>query len=518
MTWHIVRKDWRLLWPLVTLVAIVQAANAGLQIALGHFGEPPALALVGEVFPYVVCLGVVLVIVATVHQDALPGATQDWLVRPIQRRELLAAKLLFVLMTVHVPMVLADVIHGASAGFTIAASARAAAMHSTVVIAVLDVPAFALAALTRSATEVLVGFVAMWLVVLLGVGAGVAARAGAPPPFASTGMQWMTPVFWSMLAAVAAIVVVPLQYFRRAIIKARMIVAGAVLLAPTLSFSSWSAAFVVQQWLSPKPSAARAIAVNFDPRPPRAFARDGSEAATNTALLPLVISGAEADSIVASDRTVARLIDQRGVLLFAGSTTGGRLRDDFSVHIGSEGAVHVLQRVVLPEKVYRHVGAAVVRAEFDYSLTLFEHDATGAMPAIDGSSRSDGFGWCRTQLDQDGDDVEVACLTIRSAPTCIGAILENPTAGRANPERLSCAPDYIPFALHVLPDALSQFGGGVKFRDPQGLIRFPVDGSQLSNARVRLTSYRPVAHFTRRVVIPELRPADWITTVDAERR
>jgi len=516
VTWHIVRKDWRLLWPLAALVAIAQSANVALQILLGHFGEPPALAVVGQTFPYVVWLGIVLLITATVHQDVLPGATQDWLVRPIHRRELMQSKLLLVLIAVHVPMLLADLSHTLSEGFTIAEALRAAAIHTGLVILVLDVPVFAIATVTRSATEVLVSFLAMWLVVLLGVGIGVAARRGAPPPFASTGMQWMTPVFWSVVAGIAAVVVVPLQYFSRATKTSRMVVACAVLVAPMLSFSSWNAAFSLQQWLSPKPSLARAIVVSFDPAPTDAPAQDGAEAATNTALLPLLISGVEPGSIVASDRAMIRLIDQNGVLLFAGSTTGNHPRDDFHVRVGSDGAAHARQRIILPERVHGRVRTAVVRAEVDYSLTLFQRDSAAAMAAIDGSTRSAMFGWCRTRIDQDGDDVEVGCLNVGPPPTCVSAILENTVTGQRNPERLSCVPDYMPFPVHLFPDVLSQFGGGVKFRDPQGLARFPVDGSQLASARIRLTSYQPVAHFRRYVVIPDLRPADWIATT-AER-
>jgi hypothetical protein len=295
-----------------------------------------------------------------------------------------------------------------------------------------------------------------------------------------------------------------------------MIVAAAVLLAPTLSLSNWHAAFSLQQWLSPMPPLARTIVMTFDSSPSDAVAQVGAETATNTALLPLLISGVEPDSIVASDRALIRVVDRNGVLLFAGSTTGGRPRDDFHVRVMSGGAVHARQRVVLPEKVYKHARMAAVRAEVDYSLTLFQRDAAVDVAASNGTTRSPAFGWCRTRIDQDGDDIEVGCLTIGTAPACISAFLENTVTGRKNPERLSCTPDYVPFAVHLFPDALSQFAGGVRFRDPQGLVRFPVDGSQLTRARVRLTSYRPVAHFTRHVVIPELRPHDWITTINAK--
>jgi len=406
-------------------------------------------------------------------------------------------------------MLLADLAHSAVEGFSFADGVRAAVIHAGLVVVVLDVPVFAIATLTRNATEVLVSFVAMWLVVLLGVGVGVAVRRGAPPPFASTGMQWMTPVFWSLIAVVAALAVIPLQYFRRATKQGRMVVASALLVAPTLSFSSWNAAFSVQQWLSPKPDLARTITVSFDPTSVGPLG-DGDEAATNTALLPLLISGTEPDSIIASDRTVIRLLDGSGGVVFAGTTTGGRPRDDFHVRVRSESEIHTRQRIVLPEKIYGRARSTPLRAELDYSLTLFQRTTTATIAATNGDARSKELGWCRTQIDQDGDDVEVGCIALGGPPSCISAMLENAATGDRNPERLSCVPDYMPFSVHLFPDTLSRFSGGVKFRDPQGLMRFPVDGSQLAVAQIRLTSYQPVAHFTRHLVIPELRPGDWI--------
>ncbi len=509
MTWHIVSKDWRQLWPFVTLVAAVQAADVAVQIALGHFGDPPALAVVGQVLPGVVWLVIALLIAAAVHQDVLPGVTQDWLARPIRRRDLLQAKVLFVVIAVHVPMFLADLTHGVSEGFVLRESASAAAVHTGLVMFVLDVPMFALATVTRSAIEMLVGVVAMWMVVLLGVGVGVAARGGAPPPFASTGMQWMTPAFWSLVAGMAAFVVVPLQYFRRATRQARLVVAGAVIVAPMLSFSSWSAAFGLQQQLSPDLSLARSIGISFDPAT-RTALLDGAEAATHTTLLPLRISGAEPDSIVASDRAIIRLADASRTVLFVGPTTGGRPRDDFRVRVGSTGEAYARQRVVLPESVYARVRSASVRAEVDYSLTLFQRDATATVAAANGSARLTAFGWCRTRVDGDGDEIEVGCLAMGPAPTCLAATLQDSMTGSRNPEHLACEPDYTPSRIRLFPGVMARFGGGVRFRDPQGLYRFPVDGSRVATAQVRLTSYRPAAHFTRHVVIPEIRPADWI--------
>ena len=44
-------------------------------------------------------------IVLAIHQEAIPSITQDWLVRPIKRSDLLLAKVLPVVLVIHAPMV-----------------------------------------------------------------------------------------------------------------------------------------------------------------------------------------------------------------------------------------------------------------------------------------------------------------------------------------------------------------------------------------------------------------------------
>jgi len=115
------------------------------------------------------------------------------------------------------------------------------------------------------------------------------------------------------------------------------------------------------------------------------------------------------------------------------------------------------------------------------------------------------FGWCRTKIDADGDEIELGCVTTGSAPPCVSVTLENPAAGLRNLERRSCDPEYAPYSPHFYPDALNQFRLSARFRDAQQPATFAVD----TNATLMLMSYRPEAHFERRLVIPDIRLAEW---------
>jgi hypothetical protein len=510
MILHIFKKDLRQLALLATLVTVAQLGNAGLWLALGNFAEPRGLIVTAYSLSGATLLGIAMLIASAVQLDALPGVTQDWLVRPIRRGDLLAAKFLFVLVVIHGPMLLADFAHGAAAGFAVSESLGAALSRSVYLFLILDLPVLALASVTRTLVQVGAGMLGIWIAILMGVAIGVIARSGAPPVFAATGLQWMTPAFWSLLAVMAGLWIVPMQYFRRATSRARVIAAGAVLLAPVLSYSRWAPAFATQQVLSDDQAAAEPLTIAFDPAIGRSADPRPATSAVEV-LLPVRVAGLGNDSIVLNDRANVRLVDRDGTTLYEGRTTPTLgYGDDFPVRTAAAQDVRTHQRIVLPAGVYDRARDQPVRLELDYSLTLLGVEAAATIPAKRGSGRSATFGACETKVDGDGDGVALGCVRPGASPSCITATLVNPKRGTRNPENIFCAPDYTPFRARLFPDGVSQFGGEIKFRDLQGLAQFPVDGAQLDDAFVTLVAYRPIAHFTRRLDVPELRLADWV--------
>jgi hypothetical protein len=150
-----------------------------------------------------------------------------------------------------------------------------------------------------------------------------------------------------------------------------------------------------------------------------------------------------------------------------------------------------------------------VRAELDYSFTLLRLSKSYAIPAIGGDERMPGLGWCQTELNDAGTVVLAKCMAAEKIPACGGVFLENPSRGTQNPEGFWCYSDYAPYSAQPLPDAFTRFAVGVSFRDPHGLAKYPVDGPQLPQSRVVIRLYEPLAHFTRSVVISQLKLGDW---------
>src|SRR5580658_2822563 len=100
MIWHIFRKDARLLWPMAALVAALHVCAAIPHHLIDQGSRSMQLVVMGELLSALALLGMAVFIVVAMQQDPVPGARQDWLVRPIRRLDLVLAKLLFVLLMV----------------------------------------------------------------------------------------------------------------------------------------------------------------------------------------------------------------------------------------------------------------------------------------------------------------------------------------------------------------------------------------------------------------------------------
>ena len=256
MIWHIFKKDWKLLWPLVPLVALAHIATESLTLILGHFNEPSDLASMGRLlFPMLALFGVTALTVMAVHQDRIPGDTQDWLTRPLGRRDVFLAKLLFVLVAVQVPLFAIDAAQWLWLGFPLAESLSAALAQGAATFCSVSLAALLLGSVTRNMTQAIFG--GLGLIVLTGilvVLSNLLGQHGAP--IVRSGLLWMRLAAWDLLAVLATIFVLPPLFARRHLLRARIMIAGAAALAVAINVVPWRPLFAVQQWFSPQPQAA----------------------------------------------------------------------------------------------------------------------------------------------------------------------------------------------------------------------------------------------------------------------
>jgi hypothetical protein len=103
----------------------------------------------------------------------------------------------------------------------------------------------------------------------------------------------------------------------------------------------------------------------------------------------------------------------------------------------------------------------------------------------------------------------VSCVKPEPVKACYAFFLEHPPTGERNPDRFTCG-SYLPAVNGPLaPLSLIANGNNLPFRDPNGLAKYPIDGSRLHDSRAVIQVYRAEDHFTRSVVISEIRLGDW---------
>ena len=526
MILNILRKDWKLLWPIVALVAVLHVLVEWARYGEGLFGESGAVDLLETV----AIIGWVVLVTAVVHQDTIPGSTQDWLIRPIKRRDLLLAKLLFLVLMLHGPLFLANVIDAVAQGFPLQDSLAAAVRRGAALFLAYTLLVFALAAATGNMTELLLaGIVAA---VLIAASQGIfMVRCG---PTCGAGFAWVVGFAVILFAAAAACVVLGLQYFKRnATWWSRGVIAVGVVSVTAIGALAAEFAFEIQRALSPKTNVADRVAIELDrtAAPGERKGRDPSampdqeqsivlaarsslagssssserryqlrqEAEGTTISLPLGISGMPTGMVLWADRVAVRLVDASGRVVFQGAG------DELEVR-ATPGRAQVDQTVLIRPDIYDLYRDRDLRVEIDYELTLLGPEHAIGVPAAQGEAVPSSDTKCGTRLPRNASSIEFRCQTVNRVPSCFTAALEHESSGDRNREFLVCRPDYMPFRQG--PELFRRYGIDVPFAAGEQ-AEDPVGAADLDEAQVRFETYEARAHFARQLVVPRLKLVDW---------
>ena len=548
MAWHIFRKDLILLWPVVALSALAQFGLDALMFVADRSPDSQYLLLTARLFVIVVFLTIAFVIALGVHQEPIPGTRQDWLVRPIRRRDLLIAKLLFVLAAVHLPMFLGDLVEAMAQGLSWDQAAIAALSRNLYVLVTLSVPAFGFAAMTRNTAQFVGVGVTYFIAItaatfLLSNVARINGQEQATNPLFWTGVAWVQQSLARVVLALGAIAALLLLYFGRKVALARNIFPVFAGLSVLATFLPWDWMFAVQEAASAAPARSQPVGLAFDPqasryRPAPGESADdysvgagqvqlrgrsaGDIAVENrvrraqgdvTVFIPVHISGLSAGALPWADRASVTLRTQGGRIVFGGH--GDDLKLDRTTQRSAVTTAY--EAIRIPALVYEAFKDKPLTLEIDYSMTMLSPAAPVAAAALGADVQLPGFGRCTTGRDSDGDDIELRCLKAGRAPSCVSATLKDMTSGQTNPETLICAPDYSPYNARPFPDAISRFQVEAPFRDRLGLGSYPVDGGQLASAQLMLTSFEASEHITRRLTAPQIHLAAWTAGIGGSR-
>jgi hypothetical protein len=524
---------------MVALVVAIQIGREWAGFHSGLFRDLPAAEALLHPMTLAWFIGIAALSAAVVHQDPIPGVDQDWLIRPLHRAELLLAKLVFLALTISVPMFALNLASALAMGMPLGASLEAVLFKELFIFACFIVPVAAVASTTRNMTELVVIGAALILAFSSSVSLSAFFFGADWCPTCHTGMAWLQHLVQHVGILLGASVILFLDYTRRRYELSRAL---AVIGAVSLVFVQlpWSGAYAVEKWLSGSRSEAAAVTLELGADHPGPNATSPTSGASDvrqtTQLLlhghvgqafedlhrrahqtdapvaidfPVHIVGLDRDQLLLLDRSQALFFGKDGQLLYRSPNAGaseGLLTADGGEATSSE-LTHD-QSIEIPGDVYRKAAAMAVRLEMDYTLTLVRESAVHELAALDGEFRSNDIGVCITRLDH--HTVSLQCKTIAQAPFCYSATLYA-ADGRHNPEVFNCDPDYRRY-WPALIDVLNFFGVELPVKERHD-AHDTIDESELGNSYVLLKIYREIDHFKRSLDIANFQPERWRTAV-----
>jgi hypothetical protein len=277
MMLHILWKDTRRLWPGIVATIAVLASLAWQDRGRADWLAGPVEGYLNLVVPLL--WGCLLAL--AVEQDPIPGDRQFWITRPFSRGSMLAAKLLFALLFVHLPSLLADAYVLAARGFSPVAYAPQLLMKQLVWACALTIPAMALASLVRSFSHFVMEVAAVAVVLLV-----VAGPYSGFYPYQWEPIEAARKLLIVTLLVCAGIAVLALEYFGRRVLLSRAIGVAAGVGAALIFFLVMPpAALAIRATLSPS-DAAPSIQLDPSPRSWRPYA-----SRQVTVALPIALTG-----------------------------------------------------------------------------------------------------------------------------------------------------------------------------------------------------------------------------------
>ncbi len=291
---HTFRKDVRRLWPavLVSLALLATLARAD------RWRSDTLVSSAEGWLNLVMPLAWACLIALAVLEEPLAGDRHFWLTRPHRWPALLAAKLVFALLFVHLPFLIADGYILAAHGFPPFESLPQLLWKQLSFAAVVTLPALALAALIPSFTHFMLGIFA--------IAAATFVVGASRTPYMQRPDDYIRGEITAVLIAAAAIVIIWFQYRRHRPVIARGVAIVAVLLAGTLiGYVPESADYQARALLRPVQTAlslqiesrAQAMGANYGSlhRPtfalPMALSGLPGGASYRTAVLTLTVTG-----------------------------------------------------------------------------------------------------------------------------------------------------------------------------------------------------------------------------------
>jgi hypothetical protein len=376
--WHIFKKDTRHLYREIGFL-LALAAIFGWIVRHSRRGGGD----ISDALELIYVASVAYMIARLVHEEAIPGENQFWITRPYRWPSLLAAKTIFVIAFIHLPVLLMQLLLLLLDGFSVGTILPGLLWTQVLILCAISLPLFAVAAM--SATMVaFIGIILEFLVLgAVTEGAGIRSINLSPES-----VDW-TRMSFPLIAALAVVPpVLYIQYkYRRTRHSAVLWAAAAICAAGAYVWTPGSALFAIQSLFS-KRSLEVQIRRDLEKRVQATY-RDHSALAIS---VPLRISGVPEDVRLQVDMydPAMRRADGRWLHLSGG---GERL----AIQRNSDRMI--LSGVVYPDRWFiEGVNHEPVTLVISFYLTLYGNRRDKTIPfrttpadALDGLRCFDGY-------------------------------------------------------------------------------------------------------------------------------
>ena len=451
----ILKKDVRSLLPLVTLTALLFLADA-LILRLDLL---PLWSTWGTA---VLLVAFVVLIVSVFQLDSPASLTEDWLCRPLRKRELLGAKLVLVLAAVYLPHATGTVTADVILGFPVPEVLLDAVLLPDELFLILLPVLMFVAIITRTFVQAFGVLFAIFVCVFVVPSPFVRPPGPLDPgifdELLTSGMIWLA-LAPARLASLALVLLgFWLVYWRRNLWLARALMVFTVCVI-VFSFvlpglMPWKSTFALQAAFGPTPPADSARIFLRSTRTcfPAAMRSQQSTdvafvAARNGAGLwdeeGLGDSGPNSIAFLTAIEARGLPLDWRVKLNYvqADYSAGGvpheslRPANYITDHHGEGALTHVW---MLPESTLRKLRGVQPELQLTYSLTLLkprEH----RLPTDGQRHALPGIGWCSAKVDEPGNRIDVHCFSALTHPTQVSAQLNEISADRVY-DRINFAP------------------------------------------------------------------------------
>ncbi|HXX23951.1 MAG TPA: hypothetical protein VEO19_12445 [Terriglobia bacterium] len=373
---HIFKNDVRHFWREIVLMAVIVIAY-GWQTSThsresGFLAVDIAFSFSSQILSLLVPVSFIFLIVRAAHAECLVGDRQFWVTRPYDWRQLLAAKLLFIVSFVNFPLFVLQVVLLWHSGFWPPKYLAGLIGLQVLWIAFVFLPTAAWAVVTAG--------IGQFVLTLLGVLVYVIALTALLSKIPSIGVAGASsiPGSFSSIAILAAFIVVVLwQYARRRTARSWLVLLGLAAAIPILFAITPYRTIIARLYSAPTAGQTFPVRLAFDPTKPSSLKGGHPEKNKVHIKLPLLVSGI-AEGTMVSEGGNRESIEAPGGLRWESRWEHG---NGYLL----PNRPHTSKTITVDKDFYERVKSVSVKIQITFALRLgraaeTDHVVAGAAP------------------------------------------------------------------------------------------------------------------------------------------